>query len=77
LDILRDRIRSLYSSLLYSAEYEKSLGKRVKQLQQDVAIQRMERDKTVSKQFAQNAEMGELKRELLRVSFGHNGFFGR
>lgn len=27
----------------------------------------MERDKTVSKQFAQNAEIGELKRELLKA----------
>jgi hypothetical protein len=43
------------------------LAKRVKQLFQDVSTQRMERDKTVSKQFAQNAEIGELKRELLKA----------
>ncbi len=43
------------------------MAKRVKQLFQDVSTQRMERDKTVSKQFAQNAEIGELKRELLKA----------
>jgi hypothetical protein len=52
---------------LASGDYEKSLAKRVKQLFQDVSTQRMERDKTVSKQFAQNAEIGELKRELLKA----------
>ena len=67
LELLQDRIKSLYNSLLSTAEYEKSLGKRTKQLFQDVATQRMERDKTVSKQFAQNAEIGELKRELLKA----------
>ena len=68
LELLQERIRSLYNSLLSVAEYEKSLAKRVKQLFQDVSSQRMERDRTVSKQFAQNAEIGELKRELLKVN---------
>ena len=67
LDFLRDCIKSLHASLLAAAEYEKLLGKKVKQIFQDVSNQRMESDKAMSKQFSQNAEIGELKRELLKV----------
>ena len=67
LETLQEGIRSLYTSILSAGEYEKGLAKKVKQLFQDVTSQRMERDRTVSKQFAQNAEIGELKRELLKA----------
>jgi hypothetical protein len=67
IEALGTTIKALYANILSTAEFEKNMGKRVKQLFQDVANQRMERDKTVSKQFAQNAEIGELKRELLKV----------
>ncbi len=67
MEFLRDHIKSLYSSLLATAEYEKLLGKKVKQIFQDVSNQNMENDKATSKQFSQNAEIGELKRELVKV----------
>jgi hypothetical protein len=66
-EFLRDRIKNLYSSLLATADYEKSLGKKVKQISQDVSHQNMENDKASSKQFSQNAEIGELRRELVKV----------
>ena len=34
---------------------------------QDVTLQRLEKDRQISKQFSGNAEIGELKRELLKV----------
>lgn len=66
-EFLRDRLKSLYSSLLTAAEYEKSWGKKVKQIFQDVSNQNMENDKASSKQFSQNAEIGELRRELVKA----------
>lgn len=60
-------MRSLHSFLLSCAEYEKQLIKRVKDVAQDVQKQRLEIDRTASKQFTENTEIGELKRELLKV----------
>ncbi|RKO93586.1 hypothetical protein BDK51DRAFT_24341, partial [Blyttiomyces helicus] len=64
---LRERFRGMHNFLLKHAEYEKALGKRVKHLQQEVANQRMEIDRTGSKQFSDNSLIGELKREALKA----------
>ncbi|KAJ3296076.1 hypothetical protein HK104_002021, partial [Borealophlyctis nickersoniae] len=67
IEALQDKLRSLHSYLLSGVAYEKSLVKRVKQLFQDVTSQRMEMDKTGTKLFSDNSEIGELKRELLKA----------
>ncbi|KND04550.1 uncharacterized protein SPPG_00275 [Spizellomyces punctatus DAOM BR117] len=64
---LESRMRSLHAFLLSCAEYEKSLIKRVKDVAGDVQKQRLEIDRTASKQFTENTEIGELKRELLKA----------
>ncbi|KAJ3328888.1 hypothetical protein HDU76_009092 [Blyttiomyces sp. JEL0837] len=63
---LKEKIQSLHKYLIHFNEYEKSLQKRTKQLAQEVSNQRMDMDRNESKQFADNAEIGELKRELMR-----------
>ncbi|KAI9141614.1 hypothetical protein BKA69DRAFT_384045 [Paraphysoderma sedebokerense] len=70
-EILKQKHQTLYQYFLTSFEYEKATLKRVKQLQQDVQKQKVELDKTGTKAFHDNAEIGELKRELLKVSNVH------
>ncbi|KAI9089460.1 hypothetical protein DFS34DRAFT_639300 [Phlyctochytrium arcticum] len=67
INYLEDRLRSLHAFLLSCAEYEKQLIKRVKDVGQDLQKQRLEIDRTASKQFTENTEIGELKRELLKA----------
>ncbi|KAJ3409840.1 hypothetical protein HDV05_004193 [Chytridiales sp. JEL 0842] len=67
IDEMRARIRSLHQHLLVTSTYEKSLQKKAKTLTLEVQNQRMEIDKTGTKQYANNAEIGDLKRNLLKV----------
>ncbi|KAI8905764.1 hypothetical protein DFJ77DRAFT_209820 [Powellomyces hirtus] len=64
---LKDRTHSLHAFLLSCAEYEKQLMKRCKDVNADVQKLRLEIDRTASKQFTENTEIGELKRELLKA----------
>jgi hypothetical protein len=68
---MKDHIRSLHHSLLSCSEFEKTLQKKVKHVAQEVMNQRMEIDRTGSKQYANNAEIGDLKRHLLKVGCTH------
>ena len=49
--------------------------KRVKQVIQDVGNQRIEMDRTGTKQFSDNTEIGELKRELLKVTISNTKLY--
>lgn len=60
-------MKSLHLGLRQFLDYEKSLGKKVKQLTMDLHQQRLDMDKKGLQQFSDNAEIGELKRELLKV----------
>ncbi|KAI9339290.1 hypothetical protein BDR26DRAFT_803168 [Obelidium mucronatum] len=64
---LKEKVRSLHAHLLSFGEYDKNLSKSTKQLAQEVTNQRMEMDKNESKQFANNATIGNLKRELVKL----------
>ncbi|KAJ3024068.1 hypothetical protein HKX48_007248 [Thoreauomyces humboldtii] len=64
---LKDRTHSLHEFLLSCAEYEKQLMKRCKDVNGDLQKLRLEIDRTASKQFTENTEIGELKRELLKA----------
>ncbi|KAI8612195.1 hypothetical protein BC830DRAFT_1067947 [Chytriomyces sp. MP71] len=64
---LKGKVRSLHAYLLEFGDYDKNLSKNTKHLAQDVMNQRMEIDRSESKQFANNAEIGNLKRELLKL----------
>ena len=59
--------RKLHSLLLKSDEIEKATSKRAKKLAVEVGNQRMEYDKDASKQFTNNTEIGELRREMLKI----------
>ncbi|KAJ3158067.1 hypothetical protein HDU89_000450 [Geranomyces variabilis] len=64
---LKERTHSLHAFLLSCAEYEKQLMKRCKDVNVDLQKLRLEIDRTASKQFTENTEIGELKRELLKA----------
>ncbi|KAJ3233161.1 hypothetical protein HDU81_002463 [Chytriomyces hyalinus] len=64
---LKAHVRSLHTHLLSFGDYDKTLSKTTKHLAQEVINQRMEIDRNESKQFANNAEIGNLKRELLKL----------
>ncbi|KAJ3386772.1 hypothetical protein HDU92_002313 [Lobulomyces angularis] len=64
---LKGYIKNLHSFLLNSNTFEKKLAKKVKQVQQEVANQRMEIDRCGTKTFSDNTSIGELKRELLKI----------
>ncbi|KAJ3348828.1 hypothetical protein HDU83_001030 [Entophlyctis luteolus] len=64
---LKANVRSLHSYLLSFRDYDKALSKSTRALAQDVTNQRMETDRSESKQFANNAEIGNLKRELVKL----------
>ena len=57
----------MHKSLLKFNEYDKYLAKTLKQTIQDITMQRLEKDRMISKQFSGNAEIGDLKRELMIV----------
>ncbi|KAI9190296.1 hypothetical protein H9P43_001729 [Blastocladiella emersonii ATCC 22665] len=63
---LKQRHHTLYQFILTAFEYEKAMIKKTKALQAEVTKQRLEMDKTGAKVYDDNAEIGELKRELLR-----------
>ncbi|KAJ3073973.1 hypothetical protein HDU98_000197 [Podochytrium sp. JEL0797] len=64
---LKEKVRSLHTHLLSFGDYDKNLAKSTKQLAQEVTNQRMEIDRNESKQYTNNAEMGNLKRELVKL----------
>ncbi|KAI9218518.1 hypothetical protein BC828DRAFT_388410 [Blastocladiella britannica] len=63
---LKRKHHSLYQYILTAFEYEKAMIKKTKTLQVEVNKQKMEMDKTGAKVYDDNAEIGELRRELLR-----------
>ncbi|KNE65997.1 hypothetical protein AMAG_10276 [Allomyces macrogynus ATCC 38327] len=63
---LKRKHHSLYQYILMAFEYEKAMIKKSKTLQAEVSKQKMDMDKTGTKVYDDNAEIGELKRELLR-----------
>ncbi|ORZ32861.1 hypothetical protein BCR44DRAFT_1416244 [Catenaria anguillulae PL171] len=63
---LKRKHHALYQHILTAFEYEKAMIKKSKMLQAEVTKQKLEMDKTGAKVFDDNAEIGELKRELLR-----------
>ncbi|KAL7746475.1 hypothetical protein RI367_008125 [Sorochytrium milnesiophthora] len=65
-DELKQCYHAMYKHILTAFEYERFMSKKTRALQADVAKQKLEIDKTGTKAFDDNAEIGELKRELLR-----------
>ncbi len=63
----KDKFTQLHEFLLKCSNYEKVMGKKLKALAKEVTMQRMEKDRAVSKQFSGNAEIGEIRRELLKA----------
>ncbi|XJO72474.1 hypothetical protein BDV3_003585 [Batrachochytrium dendrobatidis] len=57
----------MHGFLIRFNEYEKNIAKKLKASVKEVTMQKLERDRAVSKQFSGNAEIGELKRELLKA----------
>ncbi|KAJ3047564.1 hypothetical protein HK097_011415, partial [Rhizophlyctis rosea] len=66
-DELQQKLKDLHAHLLSFAAFEKTMVKRVKQVIQDVGSQRIEMDRSGTKQFSDNTEIGELKRQLLKA----------
>ncbi|KAJ3130897.1 hypothetical protein HK100_007240 [Physocladia obscura] len=64
---LKEKVRSLHSYLLAFGDYDKTLSKKTRNLAQEVSNQRMEIDRGDSKQFQNNAEIGNLRRELVKL----------
>lgn len=64
---LKTYLRTLHNFLLFSNDFEKGLGKKVKTMTQDIINQRIEIDRASAKQFTDNTTIGELKRELMKV----------
>eukprot|EP00842_Homolaphlyctis_polyrhiza_P000705 jgi/Hompol1/1635/HPOL_002745-RA len=67
IDKLKQKFVALHQFLLRFNNYEKGMVRKLKSAIQDVTMQRLERDRAVSKQFFGNSEIGELKRELLKA----------
>jgi hypothetical protein len=65
---LKRKHHTLYQYILTAFEYEKAMIKKTKTLQGEVTKQKLEMDKSGTKVYDDNAEIGELKRELLKVS---------
>ncbi|KAJ3088001.1 hypothetical protein HK102_009803 [Quaeritorhiza haematococci] len=63
----KSKMRDLHNFLLSCFEYEKTLTRKAKQLSQEVTNQRMEMDRTGTKQFSDNSQIGELKREYHKI----------
>jgi hypothetical protein len=55
------------------AQFEKSMVQSIRQSLQEITIQKLEQDRAISQQFSGNAEIGELKRELMKVDYSHLG----
>ena len=66
-NILKQKFKAIYEFRSAAADEEKSTNRKIKALQQDIANQKIEMDKTASKAYEINSEVGELKREQLRV----------
>jgi hypothetical protein len=49
------------------------MGEHLRNTLQELTAQKLEQDRAISQQFTGNAEIGDLKRELLKVfSFSHD-----
>jgi hypothetical protein len=48
--------------------FEKTLAETLRNTLQEVTIHKLEQDRAISEQFSGNSEIGELKRELLKVN---------
>ena len=64
---LKAEFTKIHSFLLYINACEKGTGEHLRHTTQELTIQRLEQDRAVSQQFTGNAEIGEMKRELLKV----------
>lgn len=64
--LLKEKLHQLHSFHLSEVDFEKKILKKVKWVVSEVGSQRMEIDKTSSKQFSNNSIIGDLKRELLK-----------
>ncbi|KAJ1510437.1 hypothetical protein HMI54_001596 [Coelomomyces lativittatus] len=67
IEYLTNKHYTLYQYILTAFEYEKAMLKKTKALQADVTRQKLEMDKSGTKVYDDNAIIGELRRELLRV----------
>lgn len=65
---LKHDFNELHSFLVSLHSFEKSMAAHLRQSLQDMTLSRLEKDRAISKQFSGNAEIGELTRELLKVS---------
>ena len=64
---LKAEFTKIHSFLLYVNACEKNSGEHLRNTTQELTIQKLEQDRAISQQFTGNAEIGELKRELMRV----------
>lgn len=63
---LKTEFTKIHSFLLYINACEKGTGEHLRNTTQELTVQRLEQDRAISQQFSGNAEIGELKRELLK-----------
>lgn len=64
---LKAEFTKIHTFLLYINACEKGTGEHLRNTTQELTIQKLEQDRAISQQFTGNAEIGEMKRELLRV----------
>ncbi|KAJ3255643.1 hypothetical protein HK103_006168 [Boothiomyces macroporosus] len=73
-DVTEERINKykkafidLHGFLLSLTAFEKEMSETFRNTLQDMTMQRLEKDRAISLQFTGNAEIGDLKRELLKA----------
>ncbi|KAH6568449.1 hypothetical protein BASA60_008634 [Batrachochytrium salamandrivorans] len=67
IEIFKQRLLSMHKCLLKFNEYEKASAQKLRVAIKEVTTQRLDKDRTVSKQFFGNTEIGDLKRELVKA----------
>ncbi|KAI8898134.1 hypothetical protein BC833DRAFT_565207 [Globomyces pollinis-pini] len=63
----KEKFNELHDFLLTLNGFEKGMVEHLRSTLQDMTIQRLDKDRAISQQFSGNAEIGELKRELLKA----------
>lgn len=64
---LKAEFTKIHTFLLSINACEKGVGEHLRNTLQELTYQRMEQDRAISLQFSGNAEIGEQKRELIKV----------
>ncbi|KAJ3365182.1 hypothetical protein HDU91_002289, partial [Kappamyces sp. JEL0680] len=64
---LKNEFTKIHSFLLSLNLKEKGMGEYLRNTLQEITTQKLEQDRAISQQFSGNAEIGELKRELLKA----------